>query len=140
MKYIVTLNNKQYEIEVEKGDAILVSTTEVAEPVAPVAPAPVAAPAPAPAPVAAAPAPVPVAAPAPAPAAAGEQIKAPMPGVIVSVNAAAGQTVKEGDVLLILEAMKMENEITAPRTGTIVQVLAQKGASVETGAPLFVIA
>lgn len=138
MKYIVTLNNKQYEIEVEKGDAILVSTTEVAEPVAPVAPAPVAAPAPAP--VAAAPAPVPVAAPAPAPAAAGEQIKAPMPGVIVSVNAAAGQTVKEGDVLLILEAMKMENEITAPRTGTIVQVLAQKGASVETGAPLFVIA
>ena len=133
MKYIVTLNNKQYEIEVEKGDAILVSTTEVAEPVAPVAPAPASVSTPAPA---AAPAPVA----APAPASAGEQIKAPMPGVIVSVSAAAGQTVKEGDVLLILEAMKMENEITAPRAGTIVQVLAQKGASVETGMPLFVIA
>ena len=63
-----------------------------------------------------------------------------MPGVIVSVSATAGQAVKEGDVLLILEAMKMENEITAPRAGTIVQVLVQKGASVETGTPLFVLA
>lgn len=62
-----------------------------------------------------------------------------MPGTILTVKASAGQAVKEGDVIMILEAMKMENEITAPRAGTVVQILAQKGAAVDTGAPLFVL-
>ena len=96
------------------------------------APDPVAAPAP----VAAAP----VAAPAaPAVTAAGETVKAPMPGNILKVNVTNGQAVKEGDVLVVLEAMKMENEIMAPKTGTVAQVLVQKGSTVDTDAPLVVI-
>ena len=100
-----------------------------------------AAPAPVAAPVAAAPAaPAPVAAPAaPAVTAAGETVKAPMPGNILKVNVSNGQSVKEGDVLVVLEAMKMENEIMAPKSGTVAQVLVQKGSSVNTDAPLVVI-
>ena len=63
-----------------------------------------------------------------------------MPGTILKVNVAAGQTVKEGDLLVILEAMKMENEIFAPKDGTVNQVLVEKGASVDTGNVLVVIA
>lgn len=134
MKYKVTLNNKTYEVEVEEGKAMLVDEYEA------YAPAP-AAPAAAPAPVAAAPA----AAAAPAPAAgaalaAGEVVKAPMPGNILKINVAQGQHVEEGDVLIILEAMKMENEIVATKTGTVAQIVTSKGAVVETGAPLVVIA
>ena len=96
--------------------------------------APVAAPAAAPAPVAAPAAPA-----AAAVTAAGETVKAPMPGNILKVNVSAGQAVKEGDVLLVLEAMKMENEIMAPKAGTVAQVLVQKGSTVNTDAPLVVI-
>ena len=99
-----------------------------------------AAPAPAAAPVAApVAAPAPAAPAAPAVTAAGEAVKAPMPGNILKVNVSAGQAVKEGDVLVVLEAMKMENEIMAPKAGTVTQVLVQKGSTVNTDAPLVVI-
>ena len=102
---------------------------------APAAPAPVAAAAPAAAPAAAAPA-----APAGAALAAGEVVKSPMPGNILKINVSNGQKVNEGDVLLILEAMKMENEVVATKAGTVAQIVVAKGAVVETGAPLVVIA
>ena len=132
MKYKVTLNNKTYEVEVESGEAMLVDEYEA---YAPAAPAPVAAAAPAAAPAAAAPA-----APAGAALAAGEVIKSPMPGNILKINVSNGQKVNEGDVLLILEAMKMENEVVATKGGTVAQIVVAKGAVVETGAPLVVIA
>ena len=72
--------------------------------------------------------------------AAGEVVAAPMPGNILSVNVAQGAAVKSGDILVILEAMKMENEILAPRDGTVAQVVVTKGATVDTGAPLVVLA
>lgn len=126
MKYIVTINDKDYEVEVEKGNARVLQVT-AAEPVA--QPAPVAVPAAAPAPAAAEPAPTAV-------AAGSEVITAPMPGTILEVKTAVGAQVKRGDILVLLEAMKMENEIVAPKDGTVVQVLAAKGATVGTGAPL----
>ena len=130
MKYKVTLNGRTYEVEVEAGKAMLLAEYEA------VAPAPAAA-APAAAPVAAAPA---AAAPAaPAVTGAGEAVNAPMPGTILKVNVTQGQAVKAGDVLCVLEAMKMENEIMAPKAGTVTQVVVSKGASVDTGAPLVVI-
>ena len=132
MKYKVTLKGRTYEVEVEAGEAILLDEYEAIVPAA----APVAAPAAAPAPVAA-----PAAAPAPAAAApvAGEAVTAPMPGNILKVNVTAGQAVKEGDVLVVLEAMKMENEILAPKACTVKQVLVSKGATVDTGATLVVL-
>ena len=134
MKYKVTLNNRTYEVEVEEGKAMLVDEYEA---YAPAAPAPVAA-----APVAAAPAAAPAAPAAPACAAlaAGEVVKSPMPGNILKINVAQGQKVNEGDVLIVLEAMKMENEIVATKSGTVAQIVTAKGAVVETGAPLVVIA
>ena len=126
MKYKVTLNNRTYEVEVEAGRAMLIDEYEAYAP-APIAPAaPVAA-----APVAAAPA---------VSVAAGEVVKSPMPGNILKINVSLGQKVNEGDALLILEAMKMENEVVAPKSGTIAQIIVSKGAVVETGAPLIVIA
>ena len=124
MKYKITLNNRVYEVEVEAGKAMLLDEYEV---VAPAAPAPAAAPVAAPA--------APVAAPAPAaaPAGSGEAVAAPMPGTILKVNVAAGQAVKAGDTLCVLEAMKMENEIKAPKDGTVNTVAVTKGASVNTG-------
>lgn len=132
MKYKVTLNGRTYEVEVEAGKAMLLDEYEAIVPAA----APVAAPVAAPAPVA-----VPAAAPAPAAAApvAGDAVTAPMPGNILKVNVTAGQAVKEGDVLVVLEAMKMENEILAPKACTVKQVLVSKGATVDTGATLVVL-
>lgn len=133
MKYKVTLNNRVYEVEVEEGTAMLVDEYELA---APAAPAPVAAPvAVAAAPVAAAPA-----AAAPVAVAGGEPVKSPMPGNILKINVAPGQAVKEGDVLIVLEAMKMENDVVAPRDGTVAQIVVSKGAVVETGTTLVVLA
>ena len=130
MKYKVTLNGRTYEVEVEAGKAILLAEYEAVAP-APVAAAPVAT-----APVAAA---APAAAAAPVVTGAGTPVNAPMPGNILKVNVSNGQAVKEGDVLVVLEAMKMENEIMAPKNGTVTQVLVQKGSTVDTGAPLVVI-
>ena len=131
MKYKVTLNGRTYEVEVEAGKAMLLDEYEAIAPAAPAAPA-------AAAPVAAAPAAAPAAA-APAITGAGEAVTAPMPGTILKVNVKVGDAVAAGNVLCVLEAMKMENEIMAPRAGTVTQVLATKGGSVDTGAPLVVI-
>lgn len=132
MKYKVTLNKRVYEVEVEEGSAMLIDEYELAAPAAPAAPV---AAAPAAAPVAAAPAAAPAAG-----LAAGEVVKSPMPGNILKINAVQGQAVKEGDVLVVLEAMKMENDVVAPRDGTVAQVVVAKGAVVETGSPLVVLA
>ena len=131
MKYKVTLNGRVYEVEVEAGQAMLLAEYEAIAPAAPAA-------APA-APAAAAPAAAPAAPAAPAITGAGEAIKAPMPGTILKVNVQQGQAVKAGDVLCVLEAMKMENDITAPKDGTVTQVVVAKGASVATGDALIVI-
>ena len=125
MKYKVTLNGRTYEVEVEAGKAMLLDEYEAIVPTA-APPAPVAAPAAAPAPAAAAPV-------------AGDAVTAPMPGNILKVNVTAGQAVKEGDVLVVLEAMKMENEILAPKACTVKQVLVSKGSTVDTGATLVVL-
>lgn len=130
MKYKVTLNNKIYEVEVEKGEAIILDEYEATAPQATSAPAPVA---PAPAPQATAPA-------TPVANASANAVKSPLPGVVVQVKVQVGQAVKAGDEVVIIEAMKMENEIVAPRDGTITQIYAQKGSSVVAGAPLFEIA
>ena len=126
MKYIVTLRGKCYEVEVEAGEAMLLAEYEAKAPAAPAAPVSAAVPA-------AAVAPTPA---APAATGSGEPINSPMPGNILQINVVAGQAVKEGDILVVLEAMKMENEILAPRAGVINQVLTTKGATVETGTPL----
>ena len=119
-KYNVTVNGTAYEITLEAVDAADVKA------------APAAAPSPAPA--------APVAAPVAAPAAGGESVTAPMPGTILAVNVQNGAAVKKGDVLMILEAMKMENEIISPVDGTVTSVNTSKGSAVETGAVLCTIA
>lgn len=121
MKYIVTLNNKRYEVEVERGEASILNTTEVAADA--VKPAAVSV----------------AAAPAAQSSGAGETIKSPMPGTIFDIKVAPGKAVKAGDVILVLEAMKMENEITAPKDGVVTQISVAKGASVNTGDVLAVI-
>ena len=131
MKYKVTLNNRVYEVEVEQGEAMLIDEYELKAPAA-------AAPAAAPAPVAAAPAAP--AAPAPAPAAglaAGEVVKSPMPGNVLKINVQQGQKVNEGDVLIVLEAMKMENDINSPKAGVVKALYVNKGDTVASGQVLF---
>ncbi|MDE7009903.1 MAG: biotin/lipoyl-binding protein [Oscillospiraceae bacterium] len=110
-KYKVNVNGTVYEVAIEVMDGA--------------------------APVAAAPAPA--AAPAAAAPAGGEKVSAPMPGTILDVKVSNGASVKKGDILFILEAMKMENEIMAPCDGTIASVSVTKGAAVDSGALLCVI-
>ena len=127
MIYKVTLNGKIYEVEVEKGEAVIQAEYEAELPQS----APAVAENSAPAQTVAA------AAPVAAPQSAGaNSVTAPMPGTINAVKVTSGQQVKKGDVLFILEAMKMENEIYADKDGKVGQVFVQKGASVNTGAPL----
>ncbi len=128
MKYKVTLNGKTYEVEVEEnGNAIMLDEYEAVAPKAPVAEAP----------VSQAPA-----APAAAPAgnASANAVMAPLPGTILQIKGQVGQAVKAGETVIIIEAMKMENEIVAPRDGTITAIYAQKGTTVANGTPLFEIA
>lgn len=127
-KFMITVQGVRYEVDVEEVQG------GVAAPAA--APAPVAAPAAAPA----APAAAPAAPAAPVSVAGGQAVKAPMPGTILSVNVQAGAEVKKGDVLCILEAMKMENEIMAPGDGKVAQVVTTKGATVNPGDVLIVLA
>lgn len=144
MKYVATINGKKYEVEVEKLEAYKsLDRNGVAAPAAPVLPAsaPVQRPAaPALAPVAAAPAPAPAPAAAPAPKAAAPAgattVEAPMPGKILNIKVSEGQAVKFGEVVVIMEAMKMETEIVAPADGTVSKILVKAGDSVDTGAAL----
>ncbi len=137
MKYNVTLNGKIYEVDVTESDAVVTGVTQVpvavaAPAVAPVAVAPVAAPE--------APVEAPAAAPAVAPVSAdGTQVKAPMPGTILAVKKNVGEAVKAGDVIVVLEAMKMENDIVAPCDGTVKSINAPKGSTVNTDDVLAVI-
>ena len=112
-KYRVTVNGTVYEVELEEITGAAPAT---------------------PAPAAEKPAPAPA-----APAGEGERITSPMPGTILSVNVIPGQSVRKGDVLMILEAMKMENEIMCPRDGVVSSVQAAKGAAVESGTLLCVL-
>ena len=105
-KYRVNVNGTVYEVELEEITGAAPAAAPVAAPAAPAAPA------------------------------GGEKITAPMPGTILAVNVTSGSAVKKGDVLMILEAMKMENEIMAPCDGTVTSVAAAKGAAVESGALL----
>ena len=110
MKYVVTLNGKNYEVEVAETEATVLSVTD----------------APAAAPVAVA-------------AGDGENVLAPMPGTVLGVKVNVGDAVKAGDVVIVLEAMKMENDIVAPCDGTIKQILVQKTSTVNTDDVLAVI-
>ena len=116
--YTITVNGNVYDVTVEEGSGAV-----AAAPVAAPAAAPKAAPA---APKAA----------APAGAQGGVKVNAPMPGKILGVKVSAGQAVKKGDVLIVLEAMKMENEIVAPQDGTVASVNVTVGEQVEAGAVL----
>ena len=128
----VTVNGVSYDIEMEKPVAAPKAT-----PAPKAAPAPAAAPKAAPAP---APAPAPKAAPAPAAApAGGKALKAPLPGVIKDIKVAVGDQVKEGQVVLILEAMKMENEINAECDGTITAISVNKDDYVLEGTVILTI-
>lgn len=135
MKYRVTLNGKVYEVEVAEGEAVLLDTYEANLPTmgtpTPVAPTAPAAPQPAPQNPAAA---------SGAALAAGQVVKSPMPGNILQVKVQVGQKVKAGELLLTLEAMKMENEIVAPQDGSVAQIVVTPGVTVDTGAPLLVLA
>lgn len=115
----ITVNGVAYDVQVEElsGNEAPASASAAAAPVKAAAPKKAAA----------------------AAAGAGEKIAAPMPGTIVSVNVSDGQSVKKGDVLVVLEAMKMENEIKAPKDGTITGISVSKGESVDTGATLVTI-
>lgn len=142
-KFIVQVNGVQYDVEIEEiggAQAAPAAPIPAAAPAA-MAPAPAAAPAPAQAAAApAAPAAPAQSAPAAAPAQSaaggvmgGETINAPLPGTVLDIKVSAGQSVKKGDILFVLEAMKMENEILAAHDGVIASVNVEKGAAVNAG-------
>lgn len=135
-RYNVTVNGVQYQVEVEEvnGEFTGVPVVQNQTPQV-VAQAPTIAQVP----VASQPVEVKEEVKKPVVAATGEKIECPMPGTILSVNVSEGQALKEGDVMCVLEAMKMENEIMAPRDCKIVQIGVAKGASVNTGDLLVVI-
>ncbi len=124
-KFNITVNGVAYEVEVEEVGA----DAPVSAPAAAPAAAPKAAPAPkaVPAPKAA------------APVANGTKVTSPMPGTILDVKVQQGAQVKKGDLIMVLEAMKMENEMLAPQDGTVAQINVQKGASVNSGDVLYVL-
>lgn len=126
----VKVNGVSYQVEVEEVAGGFAPAPIAAPVSAPVAAVPSAAPAPA-----AAPAPVAAA----APVGSGEKVNSPMPGTILDIKVNVGDSVSKGQVLCILEAMKMENEIIAPRDGVVAQVVVAKGASVNAGDPLMVL-
>jgi biotin carboxyl carrier protein len=123
--YTITVNGNTYNVSVEEGIAAPVTTPVAAAPVAPV-PQAVAAPA-SPAPE------IPAATPTTGGSTGSVKVAAPMPGKIISTKAGIGQSVKKGDVILILEAMKMENEIVAPQDGTVASIDVSAGDAVEAG-------
>ena len=118
-KFVIKVNGNVYDVEVEETAGFV--NTPISAP----AQTPAQTPAPAPAPA-------PAVAPASAPAGA-TVVSAPMPGTILDIKVSAGQSVKAGDVLCVLEAMKMENEIVAPAAGVVAAINTSKGASVNTG-------
>lgn len=125
-RFNITVNGQNYDVAVEELGA---SATPVAAPATAPAPAPAPAPAAAPAP-----------APAPAPVGEGTKVTCPMPGTIVDTKVSVGQAVKTGDVVVVLEAMKMENDIVAPCDGTVTSLVAKKGDTVNSGDVLATIA
>lgn len=129
-KFKVTVNGKAYEVEVEEmgGAPVAAPAPQAAAPAAPAAPAPAAAPAAAPAPAVGGPIPE-----------GAITVKAPMPGKISALKAEAGQAVKRGDIILVLEAMKMQNDITATADGTLHEIRVNPGDNVKTGDVLAVI-
>ena len=117
--YDVTVNGATYEVEAENAP----ETTPAPKPVAHTAPAA-----------------TPVAAPAASPAGAGEKVASPLPGVIIEVSVKEGQAVKAGQKLVVLEAMKMENDIPAPKDGTVTEIHVHKGDSLQEGDPVVTLA
>ncbi|MDR1689258.1 MAG: biotin/lipoyl-binding protein [Clostridiales bacterium] len=135
MKYNITINEKVYEVEVEQGAAEIVNVAAASA-----SPAAVAAPlSPAPAPAVSAPAAPAVSAPAVS-SAGGTTISSPLPGSVLSIPVKVGDAVKAGQIVALIEAMKMENEIPAPADGTVSQILVTQGASINTGDALIVLA
>lgn len=128
MKYVVTLNGKDYEVEVAETEATVVNVAEST-----FNPAPAAVPQQS--------VQVQETAPAPAPVAdgEGEKMLAPMPGTVLGIKVNVGDSVKAGDVIIVLEAMKMENDIVAPCDGTVKQIFVQKSSTVNTDDILAVI-
>ena len=122
MKYVVTLENKQYEIEVEQGEAVVLSESTIAVNAVPQTASAVSS----------------STSQASAPSG-GEVVPSPLPGVVLKVCVSAGQQVKAGQLITVIEAMKMENDIVSPRDGVISQVLIVTGQTVEIDAPLVVL-
>ena len=142
-KFKISVDGTQYLVEMEEVGAPTPTPADAAPaPVTAPAPAPAAAPAPAPAPAAApAPAPEPAPAAAPAPVAAGSHAQtAPMPGTILDIHVKVGDVVTANQPVMILEAMKMENEVVAEQAGTIASINVEKGAMVNPGDTLFTLA
>ena len=127
MKYNVKLNGKSYEVEVEKGVASLLKEYDAISAPAPVLPAQPAAPAPADAVTATV-------------TKGANAVESPLPGVVMELKVSVGAKVKRGDVVLTIEAMKMENEISASKDGTVTAFYVQKGSKVEQGTPIYELA